>query len=219
MARRDHHQEAAKEDAARQLWREWIRQRIENIHDQLNVYDVLRKVGVDLRQSGADEEEQFSCPFHGADNKPSARVYPSEGQNKSHAWCYVCQERWDAISVWQKAYGGGEGSFTRALLEIEQAFGIEAPVMPTEAVYRAEVVDEDLEEFESLYDTCEALLKGARRAYHSLGDMVGFLSASQVLDKIRFRVNKKQTPPKRAVAVLRQLMSKIREKECQCPDG
>jgi len=219
MARRDHHKEAVQEDAARQLWREWVRQRIENIHEQITVYDVLRHVGADLRQTGSDDEEQFSCPFHGADRKPSARVYPEEGQSKSHAWCYVCQERWDAISVWQKAYSGdGEGGFTRSLLGIEQAFGLTVPEMPSEAVYRAEVVDEDLEEFEALHGVCEVRLKGARKAYRQLDDLVGYLLASQVLDKLRYRVTKSQTTPRRAVLVLRQLMDKIGEKIRQCPD-
>lgn len=216
---RDHLKEAAKEDAARQLWREWIRLRIESIHEQVTVYDVLRQAGAELRQSGSDEEEQFSCPFHGMDRKPSARVYPEEGDNKSHAWCYVCQERWDAISVWRKAFGSTEeGGFTRALLEIEQTFGVTAPPMPSEAVYRAEVVDEAMEEFEALHEMCEGRLKGARRAYYQLDDMEGYLMAGQVLDKLRFRVAKKQTKPSRGVVVLHQLRDKIGEKIRQCPD-
>lgn len=214
-----HLKEAAKEDAARQLWREWVRQRVELIHEQVTVYDVLRLIGVDLTQSGSDEEEQFSCPFHGIDRRPSARVYPEEGGSKSHAWCYVCQERWDAISVWQRAYGSTEGGFTRALLGIEKAFDLTAPKMPTEAVYRAEVVDEDQEEFEHRLEACEDYLRAARGVYRQLNDMVGYLSASQVLDKLRFRVAKGRTSPKRAVVVLRQLRNKIVEKECQCLEG
>ncbi len=219
MARDRHLKEAAKEDAARQLWREWVRQRVELIHEQVTVYDVLRLIGVDLTQSGSDEEEQFSCPFHGIDRRPSARVYPEEGGSKSHAWCYVCQERWDAISVWQRAYGSTEGGFTRALLGVEKAFDLTAPKMPTEAVYRAEVVDEDQEEFEHLYGSCERRLRASRGAYQRLDDMVGYLSASQVLDKLHYRALKGLTPPKRAVVVLRQLLDKIGDKVRQCPVG
>jgi hypothetical protein len=39
------------------------------------------------------DEAQFSCPFHGADNKPSARYYRA---TKS-CYCWVCRKKWDVV--------------------------------------------------------------------------------------------------------------------------
>ena len=40
------------------------------------------------------DETQFKCPFHGNDNKPSARLY----RKTQTCWCWVCQKKWDLIS-------------------------------------------------------------------------------------------------------------------------
>lgn len=39
-------------------------------------------------------EAQFKCPFHGKDNKPSARFY----KNTQSCWCWVCRKSWDVVS-------------------------------------------------------------------------------------------------------------------------
>jgi hypothetical protein len=39
-------------------------------------------------------EAQFKCPFHGKDNKPSARFY----RDTQSCWCWVCQKSWDVVS-------------------------------------------------------------------------------------------------------------------------
>jgi hypothetical protein len=39
-------------------------------------------------------EAQFKCPFHGKDNKPSARFY----RDTQTCWCWVCQKSWDVVS-------------------------------------------------------------------------------------------------------------------------
>ena len=36
---------------------------------------------------------QLRCPFHGQDNKPSARYY----RDSQSVFCWVCRERWDVI--------------------------------------------------------------------------------------------------------------------------
>lgn len=44
------------------------------------------------------EEEQFSCPFHGVDRKPSARYY----KLTDSAHCFTCHESWDIFSYTMK---------------------------------------------------------------------------------------------------------------------
>lgn len=216
---KDFQAEAREEATSREALRQWTKQRIDNIHEHVTAHDVLRKGGVEFKQGGSDEEEQFSCPFHGVDRKPSARVYPSSSRNHSHAWCFVCQERWDAIGLWRKFYGGEDKSFSRVLTEIEHAYGITPPPMPKEASIKHEVKNVALESFDALYESCEHRLKGARETYHKLSDMVGYLSAGQVLDKLRYRVDKRQTTPERGKEILRQLLDRIGAKESQCPEG
>ncbi len=120
----------AKQDALTQRFRKaWIAQRVEAIKEHVSAHDVLRRGGVNLGK-GDNEEEQFSCPFHGQDRRPSARVYPADANNPSHAWCFVCQERWDAITLWRKFNGGEDRHFTQILSEIERAYGLETPELP-----------------------------------------------------------------------------------------
>lgn len=212
---RDFEGEARQETASHEAWREWTRQRIENIHQHVTTHDVLRQGGVELSQGSSDDEEQFRCPFHGVDHKPSARVYPEDGRSKSHAWCFVCQERWDVISLWRRFHGGEDKSFTRVLTEIEQEFSLTAPPMPSGAVSSSPKVDEALEAFDNLYEACERRLRAAKPAYQQLDDMVGYLSAGQVLDKLRHQVDKRLMTPERGKKILRQLLDRVGAKERQ----
>jgi hypothetical protein len=207
--------EAAAQEASRKLWLEWNRQRVEDIHQRVTAHDILRHGGVSLRGNG---EEQISCPFHGADNRPSARIYPEDARNRSHVWCFVCQERWDAIALWKKFYPG-EKTFSRVLTEIEQAFGLKAPEQPTEVSFEKNRVDLSRESFDALYQAAEGRLVRARAAYQYLDDLTGYLSAGQVLDKLRYRVDSGRMPPQKGEQILRELLARIAKKVRSCPVG
>ncbi len=208
-------EEAIRENSAQQAWREWLSERVATIHSRVTVHDVLRHGGVELQGDG---EEQFSCPFHGVDTKPSARVYPENAQSRSHAWCFVCQERWDAITLWKKFHGDDKG-FSRVIWEMERAFGITTPEMPTEAKRVQKRVDTRMESFNSLYEASERRLRGAREAYQHLGDLKGYLSAGQVLDRLRYRVNNQKMSSEQGEKILRELLDRIAEKVRSCPVG
>ncbi len=47
------------------------------------------------------EEEQISCPFHGVDNKKSARYY----RETDTFYCWVCRKVWDVFSYVQQKDG------------------------------------------------------------------------------------------------------------------
>ncbi len=210
---------ALQEDAIHRTRLEWYAQRAQQILRMVSAYDVLRINGVDLSGSEA-KEEQFKCPFHGVDNKPSARIYPESANGPSHAWCFVCQEtRWDAIGLWRKFNGGTEIPFGRVLAQMEKAYNLPAIEMPRE-IGGVPVVDTtELEAFEALFTACENRLKQAKGAYQKLSDMVGYLSASSILDKLRHRVDQKQIKPQRARTTLSQLLERIGEKVRACPEG
>lgn len=212
----DFRKEATQEESARQAWRSWLEDRVNTLHGRVSAHDVLRHGGVDLKGDG---EEQFSCPFHGADNKPSARVYPESARSRSHAWCFVCQERWDAIELWKKFNGGEDKTFSRLVKEMEQAFGITTPEMPAEASSHSGHSDAHLESFTGLYEAAERRLRGARTAYEYLGDLKGYLSAGQVLDRVLYRVDNRHMTPEQGEEILRTLLARIAEKVRSCPVG
>jgi len=209
---------ALQDDAIKRARLEWYAQRAQQILRTVSAYEVLRMNGVQL--SGSEvKEEQFRCPFHGSDNKPSARIYPESVDGPSHAWCFVCQEaRWDAIGIWRKFNGGEETPFGRVLSQMEKAYNLPTIEMPKD-IGGAPVVDNsEMEAFELLFTACENRLKLSKSAYQKLGDRIGYLSACSILDKIRYRVDHKQVPPKRACLTLNQLLERIGEKVRTCPE-
>jgi hypothetical protein len=153
------------------------------------------------------------------DRKPSARVYPADARSPSHAWCFVCQERWDAISIWRKFNGGDDKSFSRAITEMERIYGIEPPPMPKDITFASSEGNKDLDDFDALYESCEKRLRLARPAYQAMSDMNGFLVAGSILDKLRSQVDNCKLAPKAGAEVLRTLLDRIGEKVRACPEG
>lgn len=202
---RDFRSEAEQEARQSEAFRQWVRERIDQIRRQVSCEDVLARNGVRLRYGG-HKAEQFSCPFHGKDNKPSTRFYPAEGGKPEGVWCFVCQERWDAISLFKK-FEQFEGPFTRLLATMERSFGLQTPEMPREAA-RLDP-DEPLHaEVEQLFDVCERRLLGARESF----SMRSYLTLGSVLDRLHFRLEHGQTTGPEARKVLQQVLGKIGEK-------
>lgn len=215
-ASRKHEQEAERELTGQRLIREWIQTRITRIHERVTLYDVLRKNGVTLDYE--DRASQFSCPFHGKDTNPSARAYPSDGSGPSHAWCFVCQERWDAISIWKKFNGSEEKKFTRILTEIEIAFGLPRPEFPDELKAlgedrAAEEVDEDFEGFHKLEAACENRLVTGKKAF----SMKAYASAVSLLERVGTRVLDRRMSRQEGESRLRSLLDNISKRRRVCP--
>jgi len=204
-----------KEIESKEAWFSWLRQRVDVIHDKVTAHDVLRNGGVEL--ASVDGEEQFRCPFHGQDNKPSARVYPSDGRSRSHAWCFVCQERWDVVALWRKFHAAEEMSFSSVVASIEREYGITPSEMPKEATFRADMGNMALESFERLYAACESRLKSSRDSYYKLRDLQGYLTAGSILDRLHYKVGKGMLTPTQGEKVLRGLLEKIGAKVRSVP--
>ena len=204
---RDFLREAEQEDSQQKLQKAWIRSRVEAIQARVSAYDILRRFGVDLKHKGDDRIEQFSCPFHGKDTKPSARVYPASSKGPSHSWCFVCQERWDVVTLWRK-FTDPTTPFTRALLEIERAYGIKAPEMPNVIDLRASVQEQEMEELKNLLSIAERRLVGAREYF----DFRAYLTVGSVLDKLYYRLNHDTVKVDTFRATVRKVLDKIGEK-------
>lgn len=203
MADRDFEKEAVAEDAVRAAYKTWIQTRIETIHRQVTAHDVLRRNGVDLKYG--DRHEQISCPFHGVDTKPSARVYPESTRSPSHVWCFVCQEHWDAISLWKK-FADHSGSFTGLLRDIEQAYGISVPESPMDhyAEHQEAQADYELEAVLDLIDACNRRLKSVRPAF----DMQSFNKLSVALDRVTYQVQERKLALPKAKGVLIKILER-----------
>jgi len=197
------------DNASRELWLQWNKSRVEEIHRRVTVYDVLQRNGVTLRTQ--DGEEQISCPFHGQDKNPSARVYPSGDNSHSHVWCFACNEQWDCIALWKKFSGQEDAKFSSILREIEQNFGITPPEMPTSlAKGTSSTYNENAKvEYERLLMACENRLRTCKKAF----DMMGFMKVGITLDRLMHSVISKDLTYEQAKGVLRQVLDKIQEKE------
>jgi hypothetical protein len=92
----------------------------ELIKQHVSLGELLR---IDGRITNSLEEEQFSCTFHGIDRKKSARYYRATDT----AYCWVCKEKWDAISYIQKKEGTGFGETINHLVK---EYSIDVSVLP-----------------------------------------------------------------------------------------
>lgn len=73
-----------------------MKNRIQNIKGKLNMTQLLSHLDL-LPYSGASEEFQMRCPFHGKDSKPSARIYRDELFK-----CFACGAAYDIISFYSE---------------------------------------------------------------------------------------------------------------------
>jgi len=194
-------------------WRAWIAERVATIRQSITAHDVLARNGIRLKYGG--REEQISCPFHGRDTKPSARVYEASARSPSHVWCFVCQEHWDVISLWKKFDGRDDLKFAAVLRDIEAAYNIVPPPMPDGASDRELEPDPLTVEVTQMYDACEHRLKNSKRYF----EMRDFLKLGIVLDRLTLQLNERRVSNEKAKEVLRQVLDKIGERVRACPDG
>jgi len=77
------------------------------ILEKIDLGEIMQEYNVNfVFNPNKAHEVQFRCPFHGKDNKPSARYY----RESQSAYCWVCHKRFDVIGfIMEKlgiSYGG-----------------------------------------------------------------------------------------------------------------
>jgi len=203
---RDFQNEAFAETERSLALKQWFQDRIAKIHQAITAADVLARHGVSLKKHGG-QEEQISCPFHGTDNRPSARYYPETSTKPSHVWCFVCREpHWDAIGLWKK-YSGDTKKFSELLFHLEKAFGITPPEFHR-APSMEDAYDPAREDVENLIRVCEHRLTQERDCF----DMTSHLKLGSILDLIRAEVERGGLPLDQAKLRLSQVRDKIGQK-------
>ncbi len=178
------HIDPAAEERRRSSRREWNKQRLANIHMHVTAADVLMKNGIEL-QRGGTQSEQISCPFHGDDRRPSAKYFPPERDKPSAVWCFVCHERWDALTLWKK-FSGTE-KFTEILREIERAFALTRPE-PHQLPDAEEPADPLVDEVQQLFKVAERRLREYRHCFA----MESHLKLGQIIDYTLYHLERKQ---------------------------
>ncbi len=68
----------------------------DRIREEVSIYDLFDISNPPVRYMTRGKPSQISCPFHGDDAHPSARVYPDDNFMR----CYYCSESWDVIRFW-----------------------------------------------------------------------------------------------------------------------
>jgi len=68
-----------------------LKRRIFRASRYVDTFSVLKELGIDIPD--ADSSYQIKCPFHGADNKPSARYYAAAESDPAHFYCFKCRIR------------------------------------------------------------------------------------------------------------------------------
>ncbi len=204
-----------RDDAQREIdrektFREWIRVRIDSVHQRVSASDVLSRYGVKLRYGGGRAEQMF-CPFHGNTRTPAARYHPADTQSPDHVWCFVCNERWDCIALYRKFENLTGDKFSAVLRGLERAYGIMPPEAPP--VVDDEPDDTERQEVEMAFATAEFRLKKARKAF----DMKGYLTVGSILDRLRWGFDNGKVLTPTVHATLRRVLDKIGEKVRACP--
>jgi len=203
------YEQSLREKEKNEVFSRWTKERLSTLREAVTAHDVLRYFGVSLKHDGSSQEEQISCPFHGKDNRPSARVYPPTGPSPSGLYCWTCQKRWDIVGIWKMFHGDDKMKFTVALRGLESAFGIIAPDVP-------EFYDEDekedtsqrFEEVQRLLQVCENRLLESRSSF----DMHGYLTVGKLLDALYYAMDQDVMPLDGVEVRARLVLDKIGEK-------
>ena len=95
-----------------------LEKRVKNIKDSVSMIRILKDYGL-YPFTYEVEDFQMKCPFHGADNKPSAHIYSGKTFT-----CFTCNRKnYDVISFVQEKEGIEK--FGSVLRHIEQKYSLE----------------------------------------------------------------------------------------------
>jgi hypothetical protein len=194
--------------------REWIQRRVAAVRESYSAYTCLSEKGIEL----PDESTPFqvSCPFHGADNTPSARYYPREGGKHDYLRCFKCRENWDCINLIAKFQGL---RFMDALQNLERRFRIKIPQRP-EAPEIVEPTDRSSSYVSDQWNDVPRMLKlldGKLARIKSKCGLPDYIKFCRVMDAVEWDFNKmnKSLPP--MADALKKLLEKMDE-VMQLPD-
>jgi hypothetical protein len=105
----------------------------ELIVEKLDMATVMEEYGVEFKHSPhIASEVQFKCPFHGADNKPSARLY----NTTKSCFCWVCRKAWDVVSFIMEQESMG---YKQALHYIPNRYRVDLSSIPDDPTIKFKI--------------------------------------------------------------------------------
>lgn len=69
---------------------------IDRLNEEVSIYDLFNISDPPVSYKTDKKPSQVSCPFHGQDNRPSARVYPDTNSFR----CFYCSKSWSPVTFW-----------------------------------------------------------------------------------------------------------------------
>lgn len=127
-----------------------FKERIVRASKYYTTFEALTNAGIDIPD--ADTSYQIKCPFHGADNRPSARYYAASDGNSSHFYCFKCRFRLTGPEILSKAEGRPLESVLRSI-EIKHNLPLDKPID----------IEEKVEDISSLIEYCENKIKRCKK--------------------------------------------------------
>lgn len=143
-----------------------LRRQAHAISSQLDIFTVFKHfTGKHLK---GKRTQQVSCPFHGQDIKPSARLY----HDTNKMYCYVCNKVWDIIGV-SKTFL--ESDATMAIQYLVKEFSLAVPES-IEDIPKQEPVRSSYDDYQELAATIKTVVKEPRGRATMLAilDVAGF---------------------------------------------
>ena len=138
-----------------------IREKLAAVKTSVKIVDVLRHHGINVPDG---INQQISCPFHGIDSHPSARVYTQTNT----IFCWTCHSLWDVISAEMQF---SEISLNEAVNVLVQRYGIDVQAHPQQiAGFYAHVAKYQSGDMKQLQVTIAELKDKFRQFYQSITD-------------------------------------------------
>lgn len=135
---------------------------------------------------------QISCPVHGADVKPSARYYPTDGSRADYVHCYACKLHADSIGLYSKFKGL---KWYDSLKELERRFGIKVVKRP-DGPEIEEPVDKTSSKYQSeAWADVPKMLELMEKKLVRIRDkvtLVDYIKFCRVLDNVRWDLDHNQ---------------------------
>jgi len=196
-------------DTSKTAHQEWVARRIMAVRESFSAFDALMERGIDTIPDDSTPT-QISCPFHGQDNRPSARFYPRSGGKHDYVRCFKCRENWDSIALYGKFQGL---RFMDALVELERRFHLKIPKRP-EGPEIVEPTDRGSSYVSDKWaDTPRmiAMLEAKLLRIRDKCNLTDFIKFCRVLDAIDWDYEKIQKTVPEMTAALRKLMDRMDE--------
>lgn len=202
--------------------KDWIRRRVQAVRDVYTAFDAMMEGGHGEMIPDPDTASQISCPFHGPDNRPSARFYPRMGGTHDYVHCYFCKESWDSVNLYMRIKGL---RFMDALKDLERRYHVKVPVRPDMPDDYEEPPDKSSADYvsEAWQDVGRVLpiLETKLRRLRDAASMTDYVKFCRVLDAVAWDLdrNKGEQTPQMVVVLdkLRKMMDGLRTLDLGTP--